>query len=119
MRLLPRGSGVVRGCSQGLPLDARWRVAACDDGTRGASSSCARARALSHTRLHAPSPSTTGGCGAKFDIFVVSDALPPSILERHRLVQRILKDELAGVHATTIKTLTVAQAAARRAAGTL
>ena len=65
-----------------------------------------------------PSP-PTGGCGAKFDIVVISDALPPSILERHRLVQRILKDELAGVHATTIKTLTVAQAAARRAAGTL
>lgn len=62
----------------------------------------------------------SGGCGAKFSILVISDKFEGvALLERHRLCQRVLAEELKGVHACSWKTLTVAQAEARRAAGTL
>ncbi|XP_071448489.1 bolA-like protein 2 [Hetaerina americana] len=50
------------------------------------------------------------GCGAKFSVVIVSpkfEGLP--LLQRHRLVNSTLKEELPNIHAFSQKTLTPAQ----------
>ena len=47
------------------------------------------------------------GCGAKFDCIIVSpefDGKP--LIERHRMVNSVLAEELKAIHAFTMKTLT-------------
>ena len=47
------------------------------------------------------------GCGAKFECVIVSplfDGKP--ILERHRLVNGVLAEELKSIHAFSMRTLT-------------
>ena len=52
----------------------------------------------------------SGGCGASFAALIVSDAFQgKSALQRHRLVNGILKKEIAAVHAWTPKCLTSEQ----------
>lgn len=52
----------------------------------------------------------SGGCGASFAALIVSDAFQgKSALQRHRLVNGILKKEIAAVHAWTPKCLTTEQ----------
>lgn len=47
------------------------------------------------------------GCGAKFSVVIVSDAFEGKpLLQRHRLVNAILEDELKTIHAFSQKTLT-------------
>lgn len=49
----------------------------------------------------------SGGCGASFAALIVSDAFQgKSALQRHRLVNGILKEEIKAVHAWTPKCLT-------------
>jgi stress-induced morphogen len=53
---------------------------------------------------------TSGGCGAMFEIIVVSplfEGLP--LLERHRLVNSKIEEELKGIHALSMKTWTPKQ----------
>ena len=55
----------------------------------------------------------SGGCGAKYSVVIASprfEGVP--LLERHRLVNAALKDELATIHALSIKAQTPAQWAA-------
>ncbi len=48
-----------------------------------------------------------GGCGAKFDVLVVSPAFAGvALLDRHRRVQSALGDDLKAIHAITIKAYT-------------
>jgi len=52
----------------------------------------------------------SGGCGAKFDVLVVStifEGVP--LLDRHRKVNESLKDILNQIHAITIKAWTPKQ----------
>ncbi|PWN49512.1 bola-like protein [Violaceomyces palustris] len=52
----------------------------------------------------------SGGCGQAYDVVIVSDAfegLPT--LKRHRMVNDLLKDEIAQLHAFSQKTYTVKQ----------
>lgn len=52
----------------------------------------------------------SGGCGASFAALIVSDAFQgKSALQRHRLVNGILKDEIKAIHAWTPKCLTPEQ----------
>lgn len=52
----------------------------------------------------------SGGCGASFAAIIVSDEFKgKSALQRHRLVNGILKEEIKAVHAWTPKCLTVEQ----------
>ena len=52
----------------------------------------------------------SGGCGASFAALIVSDAFQgKSALQRHRLVNGILKDEIKAIHAWTPKCLTTEQ----------
>lgn len=52
----------------------------------------------------------SGGCGASFAALIVSDAFQgKSALQRHRLVNGILKEEIKAVHAWTPKCLTSEQ----------
>jgi len=52
----------------------------------------------------------SGGCGASFAALIVSDAfVGKSALQRHRLVNGILKKEIAAVHAWTPRCLTAEQ----------
>ncbi|XP_050422203.1 bolA-like protein 2 [Adelges cooleyi] len=50
------------------------------------------------------------GCGAKFSVIVVSDRfVGKPLLQRHRMVNEILSDELKEIHAFSQKTLTTEQ----------
>ena len=52
----------------------------------------------------------SGGCGASFAALIVSDAFKgKSALQRHRLVNGILKDEIKAIHAWTPKCITSEQ----------
>jgi len=47
------------------------------------------------------------GCGAKFSVTVVSESFKGKTpLERHRMVNGILKDLMKEIHALSLKTLT-------------
>ncbi|THD21765.1 Transcriptional regulator BolA [Fasciola hepatica] len=50
------------------------------------------------------------GCGKKFKLLVVSDAFDKKpLLERHRMVNTALVEEMPHIHALTMKTLTPEQ----------
>ncbi|XP_043269053.1 bolA-like protein 2 isoform X2 [Venturia canescens] len=50
------------------------------------------------------------GCGAKFSVLIVSDKFEGKpLLQRHRLVNAILEEELKEIHAFSQKTLTAEQ----------
>ncbi|KAF6770761.1 hypothetical protein AHF37_10465 [Paragonimus kellicotti] len=50
------------------------------------------------------------GCGAKFDVFIVSDVFNGKpLLERHRMVNGVLSEEIPSIHALTLKTWTTSQ----------
>mmetsp|Transcript_21179 Transcript_21179/g.51839 ORF Transcript_21179/g.51839 Transcript_21179/m.51839 type:complete len:100 (-) Transcript_21179:124-423(-) len=52
----------------------------------------------------------SGGCGSAFDIYLVTKEFEGvSLLERHRMVQGVLKEELEEIHALTMKTWTPEQ----------
>lgn len=47
---------------------------------------------------------TSGGCGASFEVAVVSDMFQgKTILSRHRMVHEALKEEMPHIHALSIK----------------
>ncbi|KAM0907214.1 hypothetical protein ACQ4PT_016263 [Festuca glaucescens] len=68
------------------------------------------AAALSPTHLVVTD--TSGGCGASYEIEVVSDKFEGKrLLERHRMVNTALAPHMAEIHAVSIKkALTPAQA---------
>uniref|UniRef100_A0ABD2W2L6 BolA-like protein 2 n=1 Tax=Trichogramma kaykai TaxID=54128 RepID=A0ABD2W2L6_9HYME len=50
------------------------------------------------------------GCGGKFSVLVVSEKFAgKTLLQRHRLVNGILEEELKDIHAFSQKTLTPEQ----------
>lgn len=50
------------------------------------------------------------GCGDKFNVLIVSEIFEgKNTLQRHRLVNDLLKDYIARIHAFSQKTLTPAQ----------
>lgn len=50
------------------------------------------------------------GCGAKFDCIIVSPVFEGKApLERHRMVNAALEEEMKSIHAFTMRTLTPAQ----------
>ncbi|CAL1284596.1 unnamed protein product [Larinioides sclopetarius] len=50
------------------------------------------------------------GCGAKFNAIVVTPKFEGvSLLQRHRMVNEVLKEEMNSIHAFTQKTLTPEQ----------
>jgi len=52
----------------------------------------------------------SGGCGAFFKVLIVSDAFTgKATLARHRLVQGLLKQDIADMHGITLTTLTPQQ----------
>ncbi|GAC92519.1 hypothetical protein PHSY_000073 [Pseudozyma hubeiensis SY62] len=52
----------------------------------------------------------SGGCGQAYDVVIVSDAFSGlTTLKRHRMVNELLKDEIAQLHAFSQKTYTVSQ----------
>ncbi|XP_001185918.1 bolA-like protein 2 [Strongylocentrotus purpuratus] len=52
---------------------------------------------------------TTGGCGQKFSTVIVSEKFEGKpLLQRHRLVNSCLAEELKTIHAFSMKTLTQA-----------
>ena len=69
---------------------------------------------------HVEVTDTSGGCGAKFEVLVVTPAFDGvSLLDRHKRVNAALAAELTTIHALSIKALTPAQYAQKKAAGTL
>jgi len=60
--------------------------------------------------IHVDIQDISGGCGASFSALVVSDAFQgKSSLNRYRMVNSILKEEIAAVHAWTPRCMTGAQ----------
>ncbi|XP_029166006.1 protein BOLA2 [Nylanderia fulva] len=60
--------------------------------------------------LHVEVVDQSDGCGAKFSIVVVSELFQGKpIVQRHRLVHGVLKEELKTIHAITITALTPEQ----------
>lgn len=58
----------------------------------------------------------SGGCGASFAALIVSDAFKgKSALQRHRLVNGLLKEEIKAIHAWTPKCVTNEQWEAEKA----
>ena len=52
----------------------------------------------------------SGGCGQAYDVVIVSDTFQGlNTLKRHRMVNELLKDEIAQLHAFSQKTYTVSQ----------
>jgi stress-induced morphogen len=52
----------------------------------------------------------SGGCGQAFSAIIVSDQFEKkTLLARHRLVNSVLKEEIAAIHAWTPKCLTPEQ----------
>lgn len=70
---------------------------------------------INESELHAGHRNSPGTGESHFRILVVSDAfLGKSRLERHRLVNDLLKDELAGgIHALALSTLAPGEALPR------
>lgn len=65
---------------------------------------------------HIACEDVSGGCGAKFELVVVSGTFEGKpLLARHREVQTILSEEMKSIHALTIKALTPAQYEAKKA----
>jgi stress-induced morphogen len=59
----------------------------------------------------------SNGCGARFDIIVVSDTFDGvALLDRHKQVNAVIADELKAIHAVTLKTWTPAQFSQKQAA---
>ncbi|VDN15863.1 unnamed protein product [Dibothriocephalus latus] len=57
------------------------------------------------------------GCGLKFDVLIVSDQFEGKpLLQRHRLVNNLLKKEMESIHALTLNTLTKKQWEEKQAA---
>uniref|UniRef100_A0A7S2TV98 BolA-like protein n=1 Tax=Lotharella oceanica TaxID=641309 RepID=A0A7S2TV98_9EUKA len=53
---------------------------------------------------------TSGGCGAMFELYLVTKEFEGvALLERHRMIQNTLKEELKEIHALSMKTWTPAQ----------
>ncbi|GMH35783.1 hypothetical protein BSKO_03651 [Bryopsis sp. KO-2023] len=47
---------------------------------------------------------TSGGCGAAFEVYVVSQKFEgKKVLERHRMVKSALEEEMKVIHALSIK----------------
>lgn len=62
----------------------------------------------------------SGGCGAKFALSIAATKfVGMPLLERHRLVQTILADEMKTIHALTIKAYTPEVYEKKKAEGTL
>ncbi|EJT97974.1 bola-like protein [Dacryopinax primogenitus] len=62
----------------------------------------------------------SSGCGENYYVLIVSDDFEGLItLKRHRLVNEILKKQIAEMHAFSQRTLTVKQYEAMKKAGTL
>ncbi|KAG7205138.1 hypothetical protein KM043_005507 [Ampulex compressa] len=60
--------------------------------------------------LHVEVVDQSDGCGANFSVVVVSNAFEGKhILQRHRLVNAVLEEELKTIHAFSQKTLTLEQ----------
>ncbi|KAJ8044076.1 BolA-like protein 2 [Holothuria leucospilota] len=52
----------------------------------------------------------SGGCGAKFSALIVSNKFEGKpLLQRHRMVNACLAEELKSIHAFSMKTLTPAK----------
>jgi len=52
----------------------------------------------------------SSGCGAKFAVVIVSNEFEGKpLLQRHRLVNEAIKEELKAIHAFSMKTLTPQQ----------
>ncbi|RWS25514.1 bolA-like protein 2 [Leptotrombidium deliense] len=65
-------------------------------------------RELSTTHLEVNDVSD--GCGAKFDCVIVTDKFDGKpLLQRHRMVNEVLKEEMPAIHAFSMKTLTSEQ----------
>lgn len=48
---------------------------------------------------------TSGGCGSFYSIMVVSEAFRGKrLIEQHRMVKSLLKDEVADIHGLTLET---------------
>ncbi|XP_015518257.1 bolA-like protein 2 [Neodiprion pinetum] len=57
--------------------------------------------------LHVEVVDESDGCGGKFAVLVVSNAfVGKPLLQRHRLVNSVLEEELKEIHAFSQKTLT-------------
>ncbi|XP_015592877.1 bolA-like protein 2 isoform X3 [Cephus cinctus] len=60
--------------------------------------------------LHLEVEDQSDGCGAKFSVVIVSDKFTGKpLLQRHRLVNSVLEEELKEIHAFSQKTLTPEQ----------
>jgi len=60
--------------------------------------------------LHCEVTDESSGCGGKFSLVVVSAKFEGvALLARHRMVNKILEEELKTIHALTIKSWTPAQ----------
>jgi stress-induced morphogen len=60
--------------------------------------------------LHSEIQDTSGGCGQSFNVMVVSEEFKgKSVLQRHRLINDLLKDEISSMHAFSQKCLTPEQ----------
>lgn len=59
---------------------------------------------------HVTVEDNSDGCGAKFSVVVVSPKFTGKpLLQRHRLVNGVLQEELKQIHAFSMKTLTPEQ----------
>jgi stress-induced morphogen len=53
---------------------------------------------------------TSGGCGASFQVFIGTDKFEDvALLDRHRMVNDALKEEMSAIHALQIKAWTSTQ----------
>jgi stress-induced morphogen len=60
--------------------------------------------------MHLQVVDTSGGCGQSFDVLIVSEAFKgKGLLERHKMVNNGLKDEISSMHAFSQKTLSPEQ----------
>ncbi|CAH8444705.1 unnamed protein product [Schistosoma turkestanicum] len=60
--------------------------------------------------LHIEVVDLSDGCGLKFDVKIISQEFEgKSLLDRHRIVHRLLEEEMRSIHALTLKTLTPSQ----------
>ncbi|KAI4365505.1 hypothetical protein MLD38_021485 [Melastoma candidum] len=56
------------------------------------------------TPSHLEVVDTSGGCGASFDVVIVSEQFQGKrLLDRHRLVNAALEEEMKEIHALSIK----------------
>lgn len=72
--------------------------------------------------VHIAVEDTTGGgsCGSKFAVLIVTDKFEGMpLLDRHRLVQKILEEEMKSIHALQIKAYTTMVYENKKSNGTL